>query len=111
MNKKSSLYSRGFQISVWTENRGWHKAGDNIWYYNARIKRKYRPDENYYCLSFDYTPEHKKSIVFFALNQPYPFSRLINLLDETRKITLPSSMYKFANQEQKHDSKDYRLHS
>lgn len=92
------MYTKGFQVSVWTENRGWHKAGDNIMYYNSKIKRKYRPDEYYYCLSFDYTANNPNSIIYFALNQPYSFSRLIGFIDGIQQRNLSPSMYIFIYQ-------------
>ena len=63
-------------------NRNWFKAGDGIVCRKNNIVRKTRSDEHehYYSLEFNYHFEYPNDTVYFAMNVPFSYSRLMRLL-------------------------------
>lgn len=86
--KFQSLYSEGMKPAVLSKhklqtfNKGWHRDGFNIGYYENSYKRKYvfpetpKNQQFFYTLSFSYTFDEVDDEVFFAYSYPYTYTDL-----------------------------------
>lgn len=85
--KNTSMYRQGMKVSIFSEKqwhqekRSWFKGGDEISYSNTRIERTTKENESYFCLAFSYTFSDDNDTVYFALNQPYSYSRFIRFVE------------------------------
>ena len=84
-SKPDSLFNYGMKVSVYSEkkndkkNMGWHKAGDDIRYFQNGIKKDVTYySKSYYTLTFQYNFEYDADTVYFAYSVPYTYSDLRN---------------------------------
>ncbi|EAS03740.2 zinc carboxypeptidase family protein (macronuclear) [Tetrahymena thermophila SB210] len=115
--KSDSLFNQGMKVLVYSkiqaisQNKGWHRSGENISYYKNNFIRKqncqpptstttyfaetkgqsfqnknFQKQQNYYSLSFTYLFENTEDEVYFAYNYPYTYSELQEYLDEQESI-------------------------
>lgn len=77
-----SIFSRRRQER---EGEGWFKGGERITYGNINFLRTHHDNDYYSSLSFEYDFQAEEDEVFFALNQPYTYSRLVRYLQTIRE--------------------------
>ena len=67
------------------EGIGWHRAGENIAYYNSQRKRRGREDEQppFHALTFELKFEHPNDRVYLAHCYPYTYTDLRNYIRNT----------------------------
>ena len=68
----------------------WFKGGNDVTFGRTPFLRKRHQQEYYYYLAFEYDFEHPQDEVFFAVSQPYTYSRLVNLIDSTQRYLHPA---------------------
>ena len=88
--KYDSLYNNGMKPLVKSgkkekrEGVGWHRACDCVSYYQNNIPRAFAADSKlpqfYYTLSFVYTFEYDRDVVYFAHCYPYTYTDLQGFL-------------------------------
>lgn len=66
--------------------KGWFKGGEDITYTNTRIERATKENQSYYALAWSYTFSEEHDTVYFALNQPYTYTRLANFLEDKQHV-------------------------
>lgn len=99
--KKTNFFAQGMLVSIFSaqqfrsEGTGWFKGGDRVSFGTVNLPRTHHQD-SHHCLSFEWAFPHEDDCVYFALNQPYTYSRLVNLIAELR--VLPSPRYYPAKQ-------------
>lgn len=80
------MYKQGMMISIFSKKKfelqgiRWFKGGENIHPSTTTFLRPNRIDEFYSCLYFEYNFEFSNDEVYFALNQPYTYSRLASFI-------------------------------
>ena len=77
-----------FMVSEGEGEGRWRQVETRVRYYKNSVQRE--NGESYYTLSFGYRPQGK-SKVYFALNLPYTYTKLINLVRGLEN-TLPPEM-------------------
>jgi hypothetical protein len=88
--KKTSFFGQGMAISVFSlrrwerEGTGWFKGGERVTFGSVNFLRSHHDNDLYSCLAFEYDFEEDDE-VFFALNQPYTYSRLVRFLQTVRE--------------------------
>lgn len=85
--KKTFYFSQGMLISIFSMKRHnrdgtkWFKGGNKITFGQVNFLRSHHSNDYYSCLSWEYTFEEGHDEVYFALNQPYTYSRAIQFLE------------------------------
>jgi len=85
MEKSDSLYNHGMKPLVYSSKRamnsgtGWHRTGQNIWYYQNNYKNK--QGKTFYTLSFDIVFDYSYDDVFLCHFTPYRYSDLRMLIN------------------------------
>jgi hypothetical protein len=65
---------------------GWFKGGDKLTFGMINLARYHHVNERYNFLSFEYDCQFEDDEVYFALNQPYTYSRLVNFIENIKKV-------------------------
>lgn len=92
------MYRQGMKVSVFSEvanrlyKRGWVKGGDEITYSNTRIERTTKENETYYALAWNYTSQEEEDTVYFALNHPYTYTRLVGFVEGIENVFRDNNM-------------------
>ena len=76
------------------EKIGWHRAGDNISYFQSGILKSTHTIEQFRTLQFSYTFSHSNDTVWFAYCYPYFYSQLTEFLNKVEADPIISE-YKF----------------
>lgn len=88
MSQKFSLFNEGMKISIYSEQRakiekiGWYRGGNDILFYrNGMYKFIGETRKNYSSLTFNFDFKYVDDEVYIAMNIPYTYSKLNNLLN------------------------------
>lgn len=88
MSQKFSLFNEGMRISIYSEQRakiekiGWYRGGNDILFYrNGMYKFIGETRKNYSSLTFNFDFKYVDDEVYIAMNIPYTYSKLNNLLN------------------------------
>ena len=89
MTKSIELMKNAMGISVFSIQQKsfcrkyWTEGGNNVKFYKNGLKRKTKSKVNnqYYTLEFDYEFKFESDSVYFALNIPYTYTKLMNSID------------------------------
>lgn len=58
----------------------WKKGGIGINFFMTNFIKNEETNEYFYCLYFEYNFEYENDEVYFALSQPYTYTRLSNFI-------------------------------
>ena len=79
MIKRKTLFHKGVNPSFFVQDGSsrWRQITSSVKYFKNGVHRE--NGESYYTLSFKYKPKSKGK-VYFSLNLPYTYTKMINLL-------------------------------
>ena len=86
LSKRTSFYAQGMLVSIHSRERlrregvGWQKGGQRVTFTASNFPREHHEGEFYYCLAFEYDFEWDGDEVYFALSQPYPYTRMVKTI-------------------------------
>lgn len=85
MVKSTAFYKQGMKISVFSMKKyqenslKWHKSGSNISFFQTNFPREEHNDF-FNSLYFEYQFEYEDDEVYFAVSQPYTYSRMTSFI-------------------------------
>ena len=93
MMKPDSLHNDGMRILMYSKQKaqnrkvGWHRVGEDIFYYSNVIKKK-NGSSPYYTLTFTLTFPHENDEVYICHSYPYTYTDLSMFMN---KICMPEN--------------------
>ena len=85
MIKKKTLFEKGVKPSFFVQDEScrWRQVTSSVKYFKNGVHRE--NGESYYTLSFKYAPGTKEK-VYFSLNLPYTYTKMISLVKEVESF-------------------------